>query len=78
MILPEKRRCGTGGEKTERHIPDATGWQAALDACPEAAGLQLERAKLHAGEPWCVAPLAGLQFYDYGSPGLDGTLRQLG
>lgn len=27
-----------GREKTEGRIPDATGWQPALDACPEVTG----------------------------------------
>lgn len=57
----------------ERHIQDAAGWRPALDACPETAGVQIERPKLEAGEPWCVTELAGLQFYAYDAPGLDDT-----
>lgn len=48
-------------------------WEAVLDACPPAAGVQVERPRLEAGEPWCVAQIAGLQFYTYNRPGLDDT-----
>ncbi|MBE7198948.1 MAG: HIRAN domain-containing protein [Parafilimonas terrae] len=44
---------------------------------PNIAGLDetevaAERSRLEAGEPWCTSELAGLQFYDYGTAGLDG------
>lgn len=41
---------------------------AGLDEAEVAA----ERGRLDAGEPRCVTEIAGLQFYDYGTPGLDG------
>lgn len=51
----------------------AAGWPPMLDACPETAAVQFERPALEAGEPWCVTELAGLQFYAYDAPGLDGA-----
>lgn len=44
---------------------------------PNLAGLDetdvaAERGCLEAGEFWCIVELAGLQFYDYGTDGLDG------
>lgn len=49
---------------------------AAIDL-PNLAGLDeaevaAERGRLDAGKPWCVTEIAGLQFYDYGTTGLDG------
>lgn len=39
----------------------------ALDLAPfEGTVLAHERSRLDAGEPWCVATVAGLQFYSYG------------
>ena len=60
-------------EERKQHIFDAGDWQFALRACPNTAGVQLERARLEAGEPWCVTRLAGLQFYRYDRPSLDDT-----
>lgn len=54
-----------------RRIGQAGSWSPILDACPDDAGVQLERGRLEAGEPWYVAQLAGLQFYRYDQPDLN-------
>lgn len=60
-----------GWQDIERRIYEAASWRPVLDACPETAGVQLERPRLEAGEPWCTVQIAGLQFYAYDTPGLD-------
>lgn len=58
---------------TERSPTDADRWRVELGVCPATSAVRLERPRLETGEPWCVTRLAGLQFYGYGEPGLDGA-----
>lgn len=47
-------------DSLEERTAEAAGWRPVLDAYPDTVLVQLERAKLDAGEPWCVTRLVGL------------------